>query len=375
MTNPTTHRQVPAIQRYKIGYHSDEWGVRSLSPSGIYDDAGPWVRYEDHAAVITALRAYCQELEAQVILDCMTHVQNPAEIEHVAGDVSKNGAESNMSTQQTAAEATEEVENLRKALVYVAFALHDAPQYMLAQGIALIDGDTVRVSRDGWTVEASVNPHRQPAPATQQAASSAVLKAIREANMQLVRTGDDEFMLVTYKSAKAQCDGGQCGIGGYCDDCPTPQADSQPAPVRCPACSYQHGHAIGCENNPVDISLAAQAPVAARAPADSVTAPACELLKEILAAACCEDSETYLTSDQYRKLYDLQRRIESMPTPPAQAADSVLEDAARYRHLRDCNSGSLVVMQITGMGEHDWHVLTEDDADAAIDAARKQGGA
>lgn len=65
--------------------------------------------------------------------------------------------------------ATEEVENLRKALVYAAFALHGTPQYMLAQGITLIDGDTVRVSRDGWTVEASVNPHRQPAPATQQA--------------------------------------------------------------------------------------------------------------------------------------------------------------------------------------------------------------
>ena len=58
--------------------------------------------------------------------------------------------------------ATEEVENLRKALVYAAFALHDTPQYMLAQGMTLIDGDTVRVSRDGWTVEASVNPHRQP---------------------------------------------------------------------------------------------------------------------------------------------------------------------------------------------------------------------
>lgn len=37
-----------------------------------------------------------------------------------------------------------------------------------------------------------------------QAASSAVLKAIREANMQLVRTGDDAFMLVPYKAAKAQ---------------------------------------------------------------------------------------------------------------------------------------------------------------------------
>jgi len=94
-----------------------------------------------------------------------THVQNPAEIEHVADDVSKNGAETNMA--------------------------------------------------------------QQPAPS---AASKAVLAAIRAANMQLVRTGDDEFMLVTYKNAKAQCDGGKCGIGGYCDDCPTPQADSQPAP-------------------------------------------------------------------------------------------------------------------------------------------------
>lgn len=27
-------------------------------------------------------------------------------------------------------------------------------------------------------------------------------------------------------------------------------------PVRCPLCSYQHGHAIGCANNPVDIALA-----------------------------------------------------------------------------------------------------------------------
>ena len=68
--------------------------------------------------------------------------------------------------------ATEEVENLRKALVYAAFALHGTHQYMLAQGITLIDGDTVRVSRDGWTVEASGNPYRQPAPAAQQAGES-----------------------------------------------------------------------------------------------------------------------------------------------------------------------------------------------------------
>ena len=57
MTNPTPHGQVPAIQRYSIGYHSDEWGVRSLSPTGIYDDAGPWVRYEDHVTALAAGQA------------------------------------------------------------------------------------------------------------------------------------------------------------------------------------------------------------------------------------------------------------------------------------------------------------------------------
>ena len=28
---------------------------------------------------------------------------------------------------------------------------------------------------------------------------------------------------------------------------------------RCPMCSYQHGHQIGCENNPIDIALRASA--------------------------------------------------------------------------------------------------------------------
>ena len=123
---------------------------------------------QEAAAELRRLHAYCQELESQVILDCMTHVQNPApqpspealraapnasyspedrafhqfwyshmfedlmqppligiphstaryiwdaalrtahvqkpsEIEHVADDVSKNGAELNMSAQQPVA--------------------------------------------------------------------------------------------------------------------------------------------------------------------------------------------------------------------------------------------------------------------------------
>lgn len=51
---------------------------------------------------------------------------------------------------------------------------------------------------------------------------------------------------------------------------------------------------------------------------------------------------------------------------PAAQGDAL--DAARYRRLRECNSGSLVVAQITGTGEEDWQVLTERDADEAIDA-------
>lgn len=50
---------------------------------------------------------------------------------------------------------TDEIDRLRKALVYVAHSLHATPQYMLAKGITLLDGDAVRVSIDGWAVEAS----------------------------------------------------------------------------------------------------------------------------------------------------------------------------------------------------------------------------
>ena len=41
------------------------------------------------AAELRRLHAYCQELESQVILDCMTHVQNPAEIDRKSVVVGK----------------------------------------------------------------------------------------------------------------------------------------------------------------------------------------------------------------------------------------------------------------------------------------------
>jgi hypothetical protein len=60
MTTPTQgeHAQTAAqVQRYKIGYPTDSWGERSSTPSGIPDHAGAWVRYEDHAAHVAALTA------------------------------------------------------------------------------------------------------------------------------------------------------------------------------------------------------------------------------------------------------------------------------------------------------------------------------
>jgi hypothetical protein len=65
---------------------------------------------QEAAAELRRLHAYCQELESHLILDCMTHVQNPAENEHVAGDVSKNGAELNMSAQQPAPASQQEAQ-------------------------------------------------------------------------------------------------------------------------------------------------------------------------------------------------------------------------------------------------------------------------
>jgi hypothetical protein len=56
-------------------------------------------------------------------------------------------------------------------------------------------------------------------------------------------------------------------------------------------------------------------------------------------------------------------------------ANKNAQDAARYRHLRECNSGSLVIVQIIGTGEDDQIVLTEEHADEAIDAALSQQNA
>lgn len=42
------------VPRYKIGYQTDQWGERSSTPGGIPDQAGDWVRYDDHVAALAS---------------------------------------------------------------------------------------------------------------------------------------------------------------------------------------------------------------------------------------------------------------------------------------------------------------------------------
>ena len=57
MTQDTTPTSGAAIQRYKIGYHPEEWSQRSRTPSGIPDASGSWVRYADHVTALAAGQA------------------------------------------------------------------------------------------------------------------------------------------------------------------------------------------------------------------------------------------------------------------------------------------------------------------------------
>ena len=54
MTKDTNATGGAAIKRYKIGYHTDEWGVRSSTPGGITDPSGQWVLYKDHLAALAS---------------------------------------------------------------------------------------------------------------------------------------------------------------------------------------------------------------------------------------------------------------------------------------------------------------------------------
>ena len=55
------------VQRYKVGYYTDEWGMSSNTPCLIPDDSGYAVKFEDYCKLETELAALKAENEWQPI--------------------------------------------------------------------------------------------------------------------------------------------------------------------------------------------------------------------------------------------------------------------------------------------------------------------
>ena len=52
------------VQRYKVGYYTDEWGMSSNTPCLIPDDSGYAVKFEDYCKLETELAALKAENES-----------------------------------------------------------------------------------------------------------------------------------------------------------------------------------------------------------------------------------------------------------------------------------------------------------------------
>ena len=165
---------------------------------------------------------------------------------------------------------------------------------------------------------------------------------------------------------------------------PSPKADSQPAPANTRQIAECYGD---CPTDPKTCAnqckFEGRAP---HAPADSVTAPAAGAVAHTISDAQIEAMPVWrnfvgLWPESRREIVDaVVDLLAAAPTPPVQAADSVLEDAARYRWLREHR-----IIDLHANPSVPWVVRCEfqpiptttaivgEALDAAIDVARKQG--
>ena len=140
MTNPTPHGQVPEALRFTkkpVTIEAIQWTGKNLREVITFTDGPPdtrshhagmaWEAYADLVArdglkiytlegkmlanvgdwIIRGVKGEYYPCKPEIFAatyERTAHVQNPAEIEHVAGDVSKNGEEMNMSAQQPVAQ-------------------------------------------------------------------------------------------------------------------------------------------------------------------------------------------------------------------------------------------------------------------------------
>ena len=327
-----------------------------------------------------------------------THVQKPAEIEHVVGDVSKNGPGSNMAQQPAPSAAAALSDDLRDRLVAISEAIADqddrAAQAMLREILA--------APQPSPTPQADSQPAPDLDMAVMQLAEIVGLigpaSRTHDLHAAVQRFHDLICANATINAAVMAADVIMGAATSARDYPPLPRVGAIGYASVVDIDSYAKTLTIGPHLPGVrDIALwttdqmraYVDADRAARAPADSVTAPAgggvtgpewkwvpMDATDDMVRATDKVNFENEDTDGTIHNVWNTM--LAAAPTPPAPAADSVLEDAARYRWLRQHWFTMLSNYQrgITfKVGEPRWSDITEEELDAAIDAARKQGGA
>lgn len=184
-----------------------------------------------------------------------THVQNPAEIEHVAGDVSKNGPKSNMAQQPAPSE--------QQPFGWIKQSEIDSSNDF---------GGSINLWRQKYDCDVPVYLAQQPAPSAADTATvpegwtDADADAARlalELECLLTDTKDQAVVSKWWASAHDALELHRARLAAP-QPAPTPQADSQPASdpadIIAGALQTSRGHAMELMQQAVDADRAARAP-------------------------------------------------------------------------------------------------------------------
>lgn len=155
MTQDTNATGGAAIKRYKIGYHADEWGVRSSTLGGITGPSGQWVPYKDHIAALAS------------------HGQAPAQAAPACLTCNNHGAVGNILTAEPCPDCTQKVAPATVALTEDQKDALYALDALAQRGIKKSVGELI-----AWLDSAA--PTTQPAPANATAPSYDTLQLYKD---------------------------------------------------------------------------------------------------------------------------------------------------------------------------------------------------